>query len=93
LNAVAVGFGISERRGRRTPLGALAGFAAWATGLPRWAALPLLTQFGALVTVYFGFIWDASLHLDNGRDIGPLANPANYPLLIALFAGLALVAA
>jgi hypothetical protein len=29
--------------------------------------------------------WDISLHIDNGRDPGPLANPAHYFILAGLF--------
>jgi hypothetical protein len=33
--------------------------------------------------------WDISLHIDNGRDPGPLANPAHYFILVGLFGVLA----
>ena len=29
--------------------------------------------------------WDISIHIDEGRDAGPLANPAHYFILIGLF--------
>ena len=29
--------------------------------------------------------WDISLHIDNGRDAGPLANPAHYLILLGLY--------
>ena len=29
--------------------------------------------------------WDISLHIDVGRDEGPLANPAHYFILAGLF--------
>ena len=29
--------------------------------------------------------WDISLHIDQGRDPGPLANPAHYFILAGLF--------
>jgi hypothetical protein len=29
--------------------------------------------------------WDISLHIDNGRDDGPLANPAHYLILVGLY--------
>jgi hypothetical protein len=38
-----------------------------------------------LVCALFGFIWDVSLHIGNGRDPGPLANPAHYFILVGLF--------
>ena len=38
-----------------------------------------------LICALFGFIWDVSLHIGNGRDPGPLANPAHYFILFGLF--------
>ena len=32
--------------------------------------------------------WDVSLHIDNGRDAGPLANPAHYLILVGLYGAL-----
>ncbi len=32
--------------------------------------------------------WDVSLHIDNGRDPGPLANPAHYLILVGLYGAL-----
>ncbi len=29
--------------------------------------------------------WDISLHIDDGRDAGPLANPAHYLILFGLY--------
>ncbi len=37
----------------------------------------------------FGFYWDVSTHIDNGRDPGPFANPSHYFILAGL-AGIAL---
>ncbi|HKF81017.1 MAG TPA: hypothetical protein VKB17_09360 [Thermoleophilaceae bacterium] len=39
----------------------------------------------ALLVALFGMYWDVSLHIDNGRDPGPLANPAHYFILVGLF--------
>jgi hypothetical protein len=39
----------------------------------------------SLLTAVFGMYWDISLHIDNGRDPGPLANPAHYFILAGLF--------
>ena len=39
----------------------------------------------ALLTAVLGMYWDISLHIDNGRDAGPLANPAHYLILIGLY--------
>jgi hypothetical protein len=43
----------------------------------------------SLLTAVFGMYWDISLHIDNGRDPGPLANPAHYFILAGLFGVLA----
>ena len=52
------------------------------TGLPAWAALPVSLLNGSLLTAVLGMYWDISLHIDNGRDPGPLANPAHYLILL-----------
>ena len=53
-------------------------------GLPGWAAFPLAVQGGALIVAVFGMYWDISIHIDDGRDPGPLANPAHYFILFGL---------
>jgi hypothetical protein len=61
---------------------------AWAerhTGLPAWASLPSMLMGVALLTAVLGMYWDISLHIDNGRDPGPLANPAHYLILVGLY--------
>ena len=40
---------------------------------------------GSLLVAVVGMYWDISLHIDNGRDPGPLANPAHYLILFGLF--------
>ena len=39
----------------------------------------------SLLIALLGMYWDISLHIDHGRDPGPLANPAHYFILIGLF--------
>src|SRR5918996_1950135 len=73
-----------HRAGRPTLLGRAAAISERATGLPGWAALPSLVSAASLLTALFGMYWDISLHIDEGRDAGPLANPAHYPILIGL---------
>ena len=72
------------RRGRLPGLGRLADRVGRQSGLPGWAALPLAIQGGALLVAVFGMYWDISLHIDDGRDPGPLANPAHYFILFGL---------
>ncbi len=74
-----------HRSGRVTLLGRLADFASRVSGLPRTVALPLGLGGGALHVALLGMYWDISLHIDQGRDPGPLANPAHYLILIGLF--------
>jgi hypothetical protein len=75
---------IAYRAGRMPALGRLADAIGRATGLPGWAALPLAIQGSSLIIAVFGMYWDISLHIDNGRDPGPLANPAHYFILVGL---------
>ncbi|MGV0837609.1 hypothetical protein [Mycolicibacterium thermoresistibile] len=52
---------------------------------PSWVALPIAMFIASIICALFGFIWDVSLHIGNGRDDGALANPAHYYILIGLF--------
>ncbi|MGY1619411.1 hypothetical protein ACI797_21940 [Geodermatophilus sp. SYSU D00691] len=56
-----------------------------ATGVPAWVALPTVLTTVSLLVALFGMMWDISLHIDVGRDSGPLANPAHYFILFGLF--------
>src|SRR5947209_13824132 len=75
----------AHRSGRITWLAKLAGLSERLTGLPGWASIPASVLGGSLLIAVFGMYWDISLHLDNGRDPGPLANPAHYFILVGLF--------
>src|SRR5215210_9467311 len=79
----------AHRSGRIAWLGRFAGVTERATGLPGWASVPAMVLGTALLTAVFGMYWDISIHLDNGRDPGPLANPAHYFILVGLFGVLA----
>src|SRR3954468_4974599 len=72
--------GVAGRALRR-----LAGLSERATGLPAWAALPAGLAGGSLLVALLGMYWDISLHIDQGRDPGPLANPAHYLILAGLY--------
>lgn len=54
-------------------------------GLPSWSALGFVVAMQGLVAGGAGVFWDVSLHIDRGRDVGPLANPSHYPILWALY--------
>jgi hypothetical protein len=75
----------AHRSGRVKWLGRVAAWAERETGVPAWSALPGLTLGASLLTAVFGMYWDISIHIDNGRDAGPLANPAHYFILVGLF--------
>ncbi len=77
--------GIGHRSGRVALLGRWAAFSERVSGLPGWVALPAGVATVSLVTAVFGMYWDISLHIDQGRDPGPLANPAHYFILAGLF--------
>src|SRR3954454_2340244 len=77
---------VTTYRSRRgTPLERIADFSERVSGLPSWAALPAGVAGGSLLIALLGMYWDISLHIDNGRDPGPLANPAHYLILVGLY--------
>ncbi len=71
--------------GRFPALGRLADLDERVTKLPGWAALPGSFLALVLLVAVFGMYWDISLHIDQGRDPGPLANPAHYFILAGVF--------
>jgi hypothetical protein len=77
--------GYLHRQRRITWLNALAEWAGRKFKRPPWVALPMALFIATLICALFGFIWDVSLHIGNGRDSGPLANPAHYFILFGLF--------
>jgi hypothetical protein len=85
LTAALIALAHLHRTGRTDLLRRAAGWAARQTGLPTWSALPSLMAAASLITALFGMYWDIALHIDDGRDAGPLANPAHYFILIGLF--------
>jgi hypothetical protein len=85
LTVGLLALGIGHRTGRIGILRWGAHLAQRLSGLPYWAALPAGLLGGALVVALFGMMWDISLHIADGRDEGPLANPAHYFILAGLF--------
>ena len=80
-----LGLAMGHRSGRVQVLARMAACAERVSGLPGWAALPSGIAAVALNVALLGMYWDISLHIDNGRDPGPLANPAHYLILAGLF--------
>ncbi|WP_245673509.1 hypothetical protein [Nocardia lijiangensis] len=77
--------GYLHRTRRITWLGAAADRIGAVFNRPGWVALPIVMFLATILTALLGFIWDVSLHVGNGRDEGPLANPAHYFILAGLF--------
>src|SRR3954452_12912086 len=74
-----------HRSGRITVLDRLAGFSERVSGIAGVASLPAASLGSTLIIAVFGMYWDISIHIDEGRDPGPLANPAHYFILVGLF--------
>jgi hypothetical protein len=84
LTAAALLLGATHRSGRVTLLTRVAGLAERVMPVPGWAALPVIVTLGSLGIAAFGFFWDVATHIDDGRDAGPFANVAHYPILLGL---------
>jgi hypothetical protein len=74
-----------HRSGRIKLLARVGSWAERHTRLPAWAAVPSMLLGISLLVAVLGMYWDISLHIDNGRDPGPLANPAHYLILVGLY--------
>lgn len=78
-------FLLRERDGKPTTIGRLADRVSAIDGLPRWAGLPSYLAVLSLVSCGFGVYWDVPIHMQNGRDEGPLANPSHFPIMFGIF--------
>jgi hypothetical protein len=85
LTTLVVVTGVLYRGGRVSWLHKLAGLSERQWGVPAWVALPGEIASVSLIVALLGMYWDISLHIDQGRDPGPLANPAHYMILFGLF--------
>ena len=74
-----------HRSGRIQVLQRIADFSERVSGMPGWAAFPSAFGTGSLLVALLGMYWDIALHINVGRDEGPLANPAHYLILAGLF--------
>src|SRR4051794_16792110 len=84
LTVAVLAVGLGHRAGRVTALTRLAALSERVVPVPGWAALPVLVTLGSLGIAAFGFFWDVATHIDSGRDSGPFANVAHYPILAGL---------
>ncbi|MCV7171580.1 hypothetical protein H7I41_16825 [Mycobacterium manitobense] len=85
VTAVLLWIGWMHRQHKITWLRKLADWSGHRFKRPSWVALPIAMFISSIICALFGFIWDVSLHIGNGRDDGALANPAHYFILIGLF--------
>src|SRR5438105_7314643 len=85
FTAALLGLVIGHRSGRLRFTRKLVAFSERVSGMPNWSAIPLSLLGGTLLIAVYGMYWDISIHLDKGRDPGPLANAAHYFILIGLF--------
>ncbi|UXA13388.1 hypothetical protein KXD97_06075 [Mycobacterium sp. SMC-8] len=85
VSAVLLWIGWLHRSHKITWLASLADWSGRLFKRPPWVALPVALFTASIICALFGFIWDVSLHIGNGRDDGALANPAHYFILIGLF--------
>jgi hypothetical protein len=76
---------LGHRSGRHDYLERMGAATERISGIPGWAALPSFVSTISLMVALFGMYWDISLHIGQGRDPGPLANPAHYFILVGLF--------
>jgi hypothetical protein len=74
-----------HRVGKSNVLQRLADFSERISGMPGWVTLPSVVGTGSLMIALLGMYWDIALHINVGRDEGPLANPAHYLILVGLF--------
>jgi hypothetical protein len=84
-SALVVFLIVRHRGGRTDVLNRIGRWAERHTGLPAWASVPSMLLGVSLLVAVLGMYWDISLHIDNGRDPGPLANPAHYLILVGLY--------
>ncbi len=85
VTAVLLWIGYLHRNHKISWLTKLADWSGRRFKRPPWVALPIAMFITSIICALFGFIWDVSLHIGNGRDDGALANPAHYFILIGLF--------
>ncbi|WP_158167369.1 hypothetical protein [Mycolicibacterium smegmatis] len=85
ITAALLWIGYLHRQRRITWLNSFAEYLGRKFHRPPWVALQIFLFTSTIICALFGFIWDVSLHIGQGRDEGPLANPAHYFILVGLF--------
>ena len=85
LTVLTLGLVSAYRRGGAPAQDLPEGAVERARRVPGWAALPGAGAVLCAVMIITGATWDIGLHIDVGRDEGPLGTTAHYPLLFGLF--------
>ena len=85
LFAVTITLAYRQRHGKSSIIGWAGDRISHINNIPPWATFPQVFLTGSLLVAVFGMYWDISLHIGQGRDPGPLANPAHYWILFGLF--------
>jgi hypothetical protein len=85
VTGAMLGIVAGHRSGRIDHVKRLAAFSERVSGIAGFASLPAAILGSTLIIAVFGMYWDISIHIDEGRDPGPLANPAHYFILVGLF--------
>ncbi len=80
--AVVVAIGIAHRR--RGVLQPFVDLVEEKTGRPAWSIVPVQITLLSLAIAVWGYYWDVSWHIDQGRDEGAFANPAHWFIIIGL---------
>lgn len=75
---------LREQAGKKTAIGTFGNWVAAKDGMPRWAGLPTYMVIVSVLTAGFGVWWDVAIHMQNGRDEGPLSNPSHYPIFFGI---------
>jgi hypothetical protein len=85
LFAVTLTLAYRQRQGKWSLFGWAGDRVSKINNIPAWSTFPQVFLTGSLLVAVFGMYWDISLHIGQGRDPGPLANPAHYWILFGLF--------
>jgi hypothetical protein len=85
LFAIVLTLAYRQRVGKSSLFGWAGRTISSINNIPDWATFPQVFLTGSLMVAVYGMYWDISIHIDNGRDPGPLANPAHYFILFGLF--------
>jgi len=84
ITFVLLAFVVAYRRGGAPRFRRFEGRVEQALGIPGWAAIPGIGGIACALLTIWGATWDIGLHIDVGRDEGPLGTAAHYPLLFGL---------